>query len=123
MLGVTGNLPLKIMSRCARVCVHGSVICTPISIESLFSVNVIECFSKVKEIRKHLLASVQVTGENKQTICLVVMKMGLLLFGFQFTEKQINQSPRCCSVPRWRCRRWLFPGHSYGRGKAAQARV
>lgn len=78
---------------------HGSVICTPISIESLFSVNVIKCFSEVKEIRKHLLTSVQVTGESKQTICLVVMKMGLLVFGFQFTEKQVNPSPRCCSVP------------------------
>jgi hypothetical protein len=49
------------------VCVHVSVICTPISIESLFSVNVIKRFSEVKEIRKHLLTSVQVTERvNKQ---------------------------------------------------------
>lgn len=42
-------------------CVHGFVICTRISIERLFSVNVIKCFSAVKEIRKHLLTSVQMT--------------------------------------------------------------
>lgn len=64
------------------VCVHGSVICTLISIERLFSMNMIKCFSAVKEIRKHLLTSVQVTGESKQTVCLVVRKMGLLVFGF-----------------------------------------
>lgn len=49
------------------VCVHGSVICTLISIERLFSMNMIKCFSAVKEIRKHLLTSVQVTGESKQS--------------------------------------------------------